>query len=137
MIHYCYRFSIPQIFAVSGENRVFQHSCDFVLTVETARIDPTAVSGSKTFVIKVTDGPRGTCDSLKIVMGRKMANPSLLSAVRKLAIAGEQAGFTLEQMIELLDEGLSVQNLLELISWRLAERETPIASPARSSIWIV
>jgi len=62
-----------------------------------------------------------------------MENPSLLSAVGKLAIAGEQAGFTLEQMIELLNEGLSVENLLDLISWRLAETETPLASRARSS----
>jgi len=66
-----------------------------------------------------------------------MANPSLLSAVGKLAIAGEQAGFTVEQMIELLNEGLSAENLLDLISWRLEETETPIASRARSLGWIV
>ena len=65
-----------------------------------------------------------------------MENPSLLRAVGKLAIAGEQAGFTLEQMIELLNEGVSVETLLELISWRLEEARTPIASPARPSGWI-
>ena len=32
-----------------------------------------------------------------------MEKPSLLAAVGKLAIAGQQAGFSLEQMIELLD----------------------------------
>jgi len=55
---------------------------------------------------------------------------SLLRAVGKLAIAGEQAGFTLEQMIELLSEGLSVKSLLGLISLGLAGTETSIASRA-------
>jgi hypothetical protein len=48
-----------------------------------------------------------------------MESPSLVLAISKLAVAGEQAGFTLEQMIDLLDDGLSVQTLLELIAWRL------------------
>jgi hypothetical protein len=66
-----------------------------------------------------------------------MENPSLLRAVGELAIAGEQAGFSLEQMIELLNEGLSVETLLDLISWSLEEARTPIASRARSSGWMV
>ena len=68
-----------------------------------------------------------------------MQKPSLLAAFGKLAIAGEQAGFTLEQMIELLNEGLSVETLLELISWRLdlEEARKPIAAPASSSGWIM
>jgi hypothetical protein len=70
-------------------------------------------------------------------MGSGMEKPSLLKAVGKLAIAGEQAGFTLEQMIELLNEGVTVETLLGLISWRLEEARTPIASRARSSGWIV
>ena len=48
-----------------------------------------------------------------------MESPSLVLAISKLAAAGEQAGFTLEQMIELLDDGLSVETLLDLICWRL------------------
>jgi hypothetical protein len=48
-----------------------------------------------------------------------MEQPSLLVAISKLAAAGEQAGFTLEQMIDLLDNGLGVDTLLELICWRL------------------
>ena len=48
-----------------------------------------------------------------------MESPSLVLAISKLAAAGEQAGFTLEQMIQLLDDGLSVETLLDLISWRL------------------
>jgi hypothetical protein len=66
-----------------------------------------------------------------------MARTSLMIAIRRLAIAGEQAGFTLEEMIELLSEGLSVENLFDLISLQLAETETPIASRPRSSAWIV
>jgi len=44
---------------------------------------------------------------------------SQVAAINKLAVAGEQAGFSLEQMIELLDSGLAVETLLELIAWRL------------------
>jgi hypothetical protein len=51
-----------------------------------------------------------------------MKQPSLEIAVAKLAIAGEQAGFTLEQMIELLNGGLSVASLLDLIQYRLSVR---------------
>ena len=47
-----------------------------------------------------------------------MGTPSLVLAISKLAVAGEQAGFTLEQMIVLLD-GLTVAGLLDLIQWRL------------------
>ena len=45
--------------------------------------------------------------------------PNLEESVAKLAILGEQAGFTLEQMIGLSNAGLSVSTLLELIAWRL------------------
>jgi hypothetical protein len=48
-----------------------------------------------------------------------MARASLMSAICKLAIAGEQAGFTVEQMIDLLNAGMSVESLLDLIAWRL------------------
>jgi hypothetical protein len=61
---------------------------------------------------------------------------SLVRAVGKLAIAGEQAGFSLEQMIELLNEGLSVETLLDLISWRLGALQDPVGSPPCSSGWI-
>lgn len=70
-------------------------------------------------------------------MGERMEKPSLLTAGGKLAIAGEQAGFSIEQMIELLNEGLSVETLLDLISWRLQEVRPATASPACSSGWIV
>lgn len=48
-----------------------------------------------------------------------MESPSLVLAISKLAAAGERAGLTLEQMISLLDAGLEVETLLELICLRL------------------
>jgi hypothetical protein len=66
-----------------------------------------------------------------------LEKPSLVAAIGKLAIAGEQAGFSLEQMIELLDQGLSVETLLDLISWRLEALRRPTIQPACSSGWIV
>jgi hypothetical protein len=54
-----------------------------------------------------------------------MMSQSGVNAIRKLAAAGEHAGFSLEQMIQLLDSGMSVLVLLDLINWRL--------DPAQSS----
>ena len=52
-------------------------------------------------------------------------------AICKLVIAGEQAGFNVEQMIEFLNAGLSVEGLLDLITVRL--ERLPKASPASTS----
>jgi hypothetical protein len=49
-----------------------------------------------------------------------MAVPSIAASVFKLAVAGEQAGFTMEQLIELLNAGVTVESLLRLIERRLA-----------------
>jgi hypothetical protein len=46
-------------------------------------------------------------------------NEVLVGAIRKLASAGERAGFTVEEMIELLNTGVSVETLLNLIYFRL------------------
>jgi hypothetical protein len=46
-------------------------------------------------------------------------NELLVGAIRKLALAGEKAGFTVEEMIELLNTGVSVETLLNLICFRL------------------
>ena len=43
----------------------------------------------------------------------------LMGAIRKLAQAGEQAGFSSEEMIELLKTGVSVETLLDLVCIRL------------------
>ena len=48
-----------------------------------------------------------------------MESQSQVKAIRNLALAGQQAGFTLDQMIELFNSGLSVVALLDLITWRL------------------
>jgi hypothetical protein len=45
---------------------------------------------------------------------------SLLRSIAKLAMFGEMAGFTLDEMIDLLNGGLTVEGLLALIEWRLA-----------------
>ena len=55
-----------------------------------------------------------------------MVSPSRVNAVRKLAIAGERAGLSLEQMIQLLNAGMSVIALLDLITWRL---DYPVRNP--------
>lgn len=62
-----------------------------------------------------------------------MATPSLQGSVFKLAMAGEQAGFTVEQMIRMLNAGVTVEGLLRLIELRLE----PNISVYRSSHWIV
>ena len=49
-----------------------------------------------------------------------MATPSIRATIGKLALAGEQAGFTVEQMIWMLNAGLTVEGLLWLIEWRLS-----------------
>jgi len=55
-----------------------------------------------------------------------MESQSQVNAIKKLAVAGEQAGFTLDQMIELLNSGLSVVALLDLITWRLDRSQSPL-----------
>ena len=54
-----------------------------------------------------------------VQIGGLMISPARVNAVRKLAIAGDQAGLSLEQMIQLLNAGMSVVGLLDLITWRL------------------
>jgi hypothetical protein len=48
---------------------------------------------------------------------------SRVDAIQKLAVAGERAGLTLQQMIQLLDSGMSVVGLLE--SYRVAAGSVP------------
>ncbi len=42
-------------------------------------------------------------------------NHILIGAIRKLALASEQSGFSVEEIIELLKTGVSVETLLDLI----------------------
>jgi hypothetical protein len=67
----------------------------------------------------------------------KVEKESLTVAIGKLAIAGEQAGFTVEHTIQLLNSGLTVETLIELIAWRLERVPTRLAPYAAPSCWIV
>ena len=44
----------------------------------------------------------------------------LSSTIEKLARAGEQAGFRVEEMIEMLHAGVSIGSLLDMISYSLS-----------------
>jgi hypothetical protein len=57
--------------------------------------------------------------------------PSTVATFYKLAIAGEQAGFSLEDMISLLNAGLTGENLLDLIERRLTGVESMKPCSAR------
>lgn len=63
-----------------------------------------------------------------------MEKPSLAASVCKLAMAGEQAGFTVEQMIRLLNAGVTVETLMDIIERRLSHKVPTRPAPAR---WIV
>ena len=62
-----------------------------------------------------------------------MEQPTLMTAIAKLVLAGEQAGLTVEQMIQLLQTGASVEALLNLIELRLFPRVAPL----QSSRWVM
>ena len=65
-----------------------------------------------------------------------MEKPSLMVAIGKLATAGEKAGFTVEQMIQFFEDGLTVKTLLDLISWRLNSTDVPPAPCGSSAHWV-
>jgi len=65
-----------------------------------------------------------------------MATPSVAASVFKLAVAGEQAGFTVEQMIEFLNAGITMETLLNLIDWKLSSAQIN-PSEFRSSRWVM
>jgi len=92
---------------------------------------------SQNAVILVTYSAPGECDPPAASVGWSMENPSLVLAISKLAAAGEQAGFTLEQMIEMLDHGLEVETLLELICMRLHPAATSPDQGASRYRWVV
>lgn len=68
-----------------------------------------------------------------------VSKPAIETTAHKLALAGEQAGFTLEEMISMLDCGITMEILLGLIELRLASQkqpEKPIIE-AHSSWWVM
>jgi hypothetical protein len=63
-----------------------------------------------------------------------MQQPTLIRAVEKLAQAGEQAGFSVEDLIRMLNAGLTVETLLDIIERNLQ----PLSpEPLRSSRWVM
>jgi hypothetical protein len=63
-----------------------------------------------------------------------MQHPVLVRAVERLAKAGEQAGFSVEDMIRMLNAGLNVEALLNVIERSL---QPPPQETPRSSCWIM
>lgn len=61
-----------------------------------------------------------------------MQQPVLVRAVEKLAHAGAQAGFSVEDMIRILNAGVSVEKLLDMIELSLQCRERA----GRPSRWV-
>jgi hypothetical protein len=61
-----------------------------------------------------------------------MEKPGII-AIEKLVLAGEEAGFSVEQMIQILQTGVSIEALLCMIEWRLC----PPAMEPRSSRWVM
>jgi hypothetical protein len=68
-----------------------------------------------------------------VLAGCAVEQTNLITAITKLVLAGEQAGFTIEQMIQLLQTGTSLEVLLSMIEWRLL----PGASEPCSSPWMM
>jgi hypothetical protein len=63
--------------------------------------------------------------------GGGMERTGLTRSVYRLAMAGEEAGFSLDDMIQLLNAGLTVLALLNLIEWRLGQAESGAPSATR------
>jgi hypothetical protein len=63
-----------------------------------------------------------------------MRQPTLVRAVERLAEAGEQAGFSVEGVIRMLNAGLTVATLLDIIDRSI--QASPLET-ARSSRWIM
>ena len=63
-----------------------------------------------------------------------MKQPALVRAVERLAQAGEQAGFSVEKMIQMLNAGVTVEILLDIIERSL--QASPVETGG-SSRWIM
>jgi len=62
-----------------------------------------------------------------------MQRPVIMTAIQNLALAGEQAEFTVQRMIQMLQTGATVETLLSLIELRLC----PSAASPSSSRWVM
>ena len=66
--------------------------------------------------------------------------PTLVRAVEKLAMAGEKAGFSVADMIRMLNAGVSVEGLLDIIERSLRAPEVRMDhshGSSGSSRWIM
>jgi hypothetical protein len=63
-----------------------------------------------------------------------MEHPVLARAIEKFAAAGEKAGFTVEQMIQILNAGVGIETLLDIIERTLVGQSNP---QRVSSRWIM
>lgn len=68
------------------------------------------------------------------MMRDDLENSSLITAIKKLVSFGKQAGFTVDQMIEILNAGTSVEDLLRLIASNL---DFEVETPRDFSPWIM
>lgn len=55
--------------------------------------------------------------------------PALAQAIERLALAGEQAGISVEEMIQILNAGVRVEALLDLIGRNLQASLETTAPP--------
>ena len=69
-----------------------------------------------------------SCDMLEVVLKRlnESHNLSAYEAVDRLVRAGETAGFDIDTLLRMLDEGIALQKLLDLI----VSRAVPISNIA-------
>lgn len=88
-------------------------------------------------VTGVTDWEISACDACATCWGKIVEKQSLRAAVEKLALAGEQAGFSIDQMIQMLNIGISVEALIMLILWQLDSVQEPLTAVVSLTNWLM
>lgn len=64
----------------------------------------------------------------------RMEQPVLMRTIGKLACAGEQVGISVEDMISILNAGISVEVLLDLIELNLQASQEETSSSERNRV---
>ena len=79
-----------------------------------------------------------SCDTLEVVLKRlnEAHNVSAYEAVDRLVRAGETAGFDIDTLLRMLDEGIALQKLLDLIVSRAVPMSNiaPLASKRKPEL---
>ena len=65
---------------------------------------------------------------------RQRRTRHLSSTIARLARAGEQAGFSVEEMIEVLNAGVSIGELLDMISYSLSHEALEFTQQRQSAV---